>query len=267
MNPSFPLTVDQLRNAAPSAFAETPMVGVSDRYSYFSTVQAVELFAAQGWAPVKATEKSVRLEERRGFQSHMIRFARRTDLVNFNVHDTRPEIVLTNSHDRSSAFHIDAGLFRKVCSNGLVVEDTKFAGIAIRHVDVAAESFINAARQMTEHAPALLDSVKHWQSVTLTPAARFEFARKAVEIRWGAELEGQLQGLQPVDVLQNRRTADSSSDLWTTFNVIQENLIKGTRYRPLTEFSRRRTRKVSSPAVDITVNKRLWALAATFSNN
>ncbi|MBV8275090.1 MAG: DUF932 domain-containing protein, partial [Verrucomicrobia bacterium] len=33
----------------------------------------------------------------------------------------RPEVVLVNSHDKSSAYQLHCGLFRLVCTNGMVI--------------------------------------------------------------------------------------------------------------------------------------------------
>ena len=45
----------------------------------------------------------------------------------------RPEVVLLNSHDKGSAYQLHCGLFRLVCSNGMVVSDATFARISTKH--------------------------------------------------------------------------------------------------------------------------------------
>ena len=147
--PSKALSPDDLRRIAPSVFAETARPGVSNRYTFVSTAQVVELLDAEGWSPVRASQQRVRLENREGFQMHELRFARRVDLESeaFAVGDTRPELILQNAHDGTRAYRIDAGLYRLVCRNGLTVADTDFAHASIRHMDVSAEAFARAAQE------------------------------------------------------------------------------------------------------------------------
>jgi hypothetical protein len=38
-----------------------------------------------------------------------------------------------NSHDKSSAYQLHCGLFRLVCTNGMVVSDGTFQRISIKH--------------------------------------------------------------------------------------------------------------------------------------
>ena len=183
------LSPEDLRRCAPSVFAEHARPGVSSRYTFVSTAQVVALLGAEGWEPVKASEQRVRLPDRIGFQMHEIRFARRVDLEAgaFQVGSTRAEMVLQNAHDGSRAYRIDAGLYRLVCRNGLVVSDTDFAHVAIRHVDVSAEAFAQAAQAVAQNTPRALETVAKWQGVQLTQAMRVEFARRAAALRWDAD--------------------------------------------------------------------------------
>ena len=56
-----------------------------------------------GWVPVRAQGQSIRTEARRGFQKHVVRFARVEHLQTWEKNQVRPEVVLVNSHDTSSA--------------------------------------------------------------------------------------------------------------------------------------------------------------------
>jgi Domain of unknown function (DUF932) len=112
---------EELRCSAPSIFASQPIEGVSNRYSFLPTSSILKGMRENGWVPVRAEQQSVRTEARRGFQKHLIRFARIEHLDSWQKNQVRPEVVLLNSHDKSSAYQLHCGLFRLVCSNGLVV--------------------------------------------------------------------------------------------------------------------------------------------------
>jgi len=54
---------------------------------------------------------------------------------------------------------------------------------------------------------------------------------------------------------------DSGKDLWSTFNVAQENLIKGGFVNTIT---RRRARDITNIARNIDLNSRLWQKTSEF---
>jgi Domain of unknown function (DUF932) len=187
------LSTDELKHRAPSIFASQPVAGVSDRYSFVSTASLLEGIRESGWLPVSAKQQRVLNEEREGFQKHQIRFARESDLHAFDGHlepgnhhinraqplATRPEIVLTNSHDRTSAYRIDFGLMRLICRNGLVVSEPTFKQISIRHLDLSAEAVSNASHEVMMAVPEILETVHLFQDRVLTDAERLELATRA----------------------------------------------------------------------------------------
>lgn len=266
------LSSEDLRRAAPSVFAEHARPGVSARYTFVSTAQVVALLGAEGWLPVKASEQRVRLEDRIGFQMHELRFARRSDIDagTFNVGDTRPEMILQNAHDGSRAYRIDAGLYRLVCRNGLTVADAGFAHVSIRHMDVSADAFAQAAQAVAENTPRVLETVAAWRAVQLSQAAQVEFARRAFALRWDAS-QTVAKFYQPERLLVPVRDGDAAPDLWTVFNRVQERLVRGgDRYMGFTEgvgFRRNRIRPVSGLTEGQRLNKTLWNLAEEFSRN
>src|SRR5260370_40744955 len=67
---------DEMRRFAPSVFASQPIEGVSERYSFLPTSSILNGMRENGWVPVRAQEQSIRTEARRGFQKHVVRFAR-----------------------------------------------------------------------------------------------------------------------------------------------------------------------------------------------
>jgi len=273
------LSVEDLRRNAPSIYAEHPRPGVSSRYTFVSTAQVVDLLQSEGWAPVRASQQRVRLEDRQGFQMHEIRFARCADLAasEHNVGETRPEMILQNAHDGTRAYRIDAGLYRLVCRNGLTVADAAFAHVAIRHLDVSPERFAAAAQAVAESTPRVLETVARWQAVELTPTAREEFARRAAALRWDAN-QPVTRLLTADKLLAPRRYGDRATDLWTTFNVVQEHLLRGgdryAGYIPAepdalfpTHYVTNTTRPMGSLPKGQRVNKALWNLAEDFSRN
>lgn len=255
---------DRLRLAAPSIFSGQAKPGVSPRYSFLPTIDVVEAMREDGWAPVHASEQRVNLPERRGFQKHVIRFQRLDHIGNFSV-GHRPEVVLLNSHDRSSAYQLHAGIFRLVCSNGMIIADGTFAHVSIRHSGFNASQIIAAGAQVLEGVPLLMDSLRSYQERQLSRSERRSFAESALLLRYNSLDEAPIGAEK---ILELRRREDRSDDLWTTLNVVQENMMRGG----LKDYGRRkeggkrfpRTRAIAGIAQNVSLNKALWNLAEKF---
>ena len=115
---AFPLTDDQIRAVVPSIFADAPHESRSQRYTYIPTVAVLDELRKEGFQPFMVTQTRVRNEDRREFTKHMIRLRHAGQI---NARGEANEIILLNSHDGSSSYQMLAGMFRFVCSNGLVV--------------------------------------------------------------------------------------------------------------------------------------------------
>lgn len=109
-----------------SITAEGQRNGLSEKYCFVPTTKVIDVLAKNGWMPVKASEVHAR-GERIGFQKHLIRF-RKSNQGIIKKDDIFPEIVLFNSHDGSASFQISAGLFRMICSNGLILQKQIWKG-------------------------------------------------------------------------------------------------------------------------------------------
>lgn len=253
---------EELRRVVPSIFASQPIEGVSDRYSFLPTSSILQGMRENGWVPVRAEEQSVRAEARRGFQKHLIRFARTEHLQTWEKNQVRPEVVLLNSHDKSSAYQLHCGLFRLVCLNGMVVADATFERISIKHSGFNPDSVIEASFKVLGAVPDIMNKVQLFQDRILTDAERLALATGAATYRW----EGLAKApINPSMLLNPRRYGDEAKDLWTTFNTVQENIIRGGQR----DYSRRRpdgrrmpkSRAINGIDEDMKLNKALWQMA------
>lgn len=246
---------DALRQAAPSIFAAQAFAGVSSRYGFIPTIRVIDAMRSEGWLPVRANEARCRLEEKKGFTRHVVRF-RRADAAPVAVGDSVAEVVLLNSHDASGAYQMHAGFFRLVCSNGLVVSDGSFERLSIRHSGDVVGRVIEGAARVVAETPRLVENVGAMRAVTLSDGERQAFAAAALPLRYEDTAP-----IAAADLLRTHRTADQGADLWTTFNVVQENLLRGGVRGRTAAGKRTRTREVTSISEDTRLNKALWTLA------
>ena len=81
------------------------------------------------------TQTRVRHDDRRDYTKHMIRLRHASQINGREAN----EIILLNSHDGTSSYQMLAGMFRFVCSNGLVCGDT-VADVRVPHSEPGTSS-------------------------------------------------------------------------------------------------------------------------------
>lgn len=273
------LTTEDIRRRAPSIFADSPWqgqgeaAGVSSRYRFISTAAVLDNMNAAGFYPVSATQSRTRIPGKGEYTKHLIRL-RLAGQDAPQLNEVIPEVVLTNSHDGSAAYRLMLGLFRLVCLNGLTVASATFADIRIRHAGTPQE-VTGRSMDIIGQAPRIMATVGAWQYKTLDRSRQLEFAAAAVA------LNGSSLSIQPERLLYARRIADLTApenrynvqadtaprSLWKTYNVIQENLIKGGVYGVTHRNRAQHTRAVASVDRNIALNRGLWQLAEQFNQN
>lgn len=256
MTISTSLTNDQITTLAPAAGSVEPINGVSSRYSFVPTLTAVDLLRDAGWLPIHAEQSAVRKVERDGYQRHLIRFAKN----GLSFSGERVDLVLFNSHDRGCAFKLIASVWRQVCGNGLMVA-SEFANFSHKHIGFSPDAFIHSAGEIASAAGTIADRVDELKVIEMTPDERGVFAQAAHGLIYD-ELDR--APIRPHQLLDERRYDDKGNDLWTTFNVVQENAmrggLKGTTRGSNGRLRRTTTRPVKALDRNIKLNQALWFL-------
>jgi hypothetical protein len=260
------LTRDDIRRIAPSVFASHPIDSVSDRYAFVPTSEVVEIMKEYAFLPVKATQSTCRDFDRRSYTKHCIRFRSADDLTPA-LQEEVPEIVLVNSHDKTAAYSLSAGLFRLVCSNGLTVASATLGSFSIRHSGSrdTIKQIIDATSELASRMPDLMNTVRDWKQIILPRPRQLEFAEQAHALKANP-------AIKPAFLLTARRDADytdaeGNRDLWRTLNVLQENLMQGGISGINTRGRRVSTRPIRSVTADLSINRQLWKFAENYANN
>jgi hypothetical protein len=231
----------------------------SGSYRFVSTRAVLDGFAEHGWIPAAVKEARVRKAENRGFQQHLVRL-RSPDfsLREIGVGDAIPEIVLKNAHNGDSALHLYAGIFEKVCSNGLVIQR---GGDRIRlpHLGFAAWMVEAAVKHLTAIMPGAFEERERWRGLVLKNDERLAFADAAKELRFGRGG----YAVQAEDLLAPRRREQADKSLWSVFNTVQENIIRGGIPQRRPDGSHFLSRAVRSVDEEVRLNLKLWQLAAS----
>lgn len=255
MNTMTILDETRLQKLVPSIFATEQAKDLSSRYGFIPTIEVVRGLRNAGFHPVFAKQTRSRSEDGQAHAKHIMRFRHESNNHVGNTTGLLPEIVMVNSHDGASSYQLRAGVYRLVCANGMIVGDEMFCR-RIRHSGDVIPKVVEAASALIEVIPISIDKAKEWNGLQLTHGQRQIFAEAAAGLKW----EEDKMPVKASDLLAPKRRIDAATDLWTTLNVVQENVIRGgIRYRT-EDGARQRTREVQSVGENVRLNTALWTL-------
>lgn len=215
------IELDRALAFAPTLAAVDPHRSRSDRYTMVPTFPILQGLFTEGFQLHSISKATVRKEDKKGFEKHMLRLRQRDAVT--KVGGTVNEIIIVNSHDGSTCFDMRGGMFRFVCSNGMVVGDD-IARVKIKHHGDIINNVIEGAYEVMNTFERITESRERMMAIDLHRDEREAFAAAAMPIRFADPDEA---GIRPTQLLSPHRQEDVKTDLWTVFNVVQENCIKG----------------------------------------
>ena len=261
---------EQLRELCPLAFAEAPTnPDVSGKYLFVNTETIVDDLDKLGWKPVQAAQRKSR-GNGTIFSKHMVAFQNPDiKIKGEGGDDSFPRIIMTNSHDGMQAFKFSVGIFRMVCSNGLVVADEQFSDFKIKHKGYTFGELRNVVKQAVEDLPNKVQVMNDMKNRILTQEEKNQLALDAMLIRAniqpGSEKAAKFNYDDETieDILDPKRKEDKGNDLWRVFNVVQEKITQGEFSAALSGAKVRKVRKIKSVEKDIKGNQELLKLATS----
>lgn len=228
---------------------------MSPRYGMIDTAQIIQAFAEENYLMVQSSAKKTKKQNPHEVK-HMVRL-RHTDHA-LAINGSVPEIVMLNAHDGTSTLRLLSGLFRLVCSNGLVVQSHALSEeVRIRHTHKALDAALTAARTVMAASIESATRIRHWEQVMLTSSEQMRFASEASSL-WTGKIPA-------ADLLTVRRPEDAGDDLWRVFNRVQENLTVGGIVGRTSTGRQTRTRGIRAVDSSVRVNCALWTLAERFA--
>tara|TARA_R110000824_G_scaffold15193_7_gene64084 strand:+ start:1268 stop:2113 length:846 start_codon:yes stop_codon:yes gene_type:complete len=262
------LTKDQVKEICPVAFETAPTnPNVTNKYLFVNTETIIDDLGKLGWKPVTAAMRKNRGKDTI-FSKHMVTFQNPDIMIKSkDGDDAFPRIILSNSHDGLQAFKFSVGIYRLVCSNGLVVADEEFSDFKIKHKGYTFEELRNVISQAVQDLPNKVEVLNKMKNRILTEVEKEKLALDAMLIRAGITPDSdkakdfEYDKETIVDILEPKRDADKGSSLWTVFNVIQEKITKGDFHAALKGAKIRKVRAIKSFEKDLEVNKQLFRLA------
>jgi hypothetical protein len=252
--PRSSLTPAQLAAAVPAAFAQAPEARTSARYTFISTAAIITALREAGLEPVQARQSRGRSSEH---ARHMIRFASVRESITLT--DCLAEVVLINAHDGTCAYTLRAGLFRPVCTNGMVVELGDFGLVHVAHRGNLLTDIVAGALQLIRGFDAVGDAVQRMHARELDDRERWDFAAQALAVRYAHR--DHAPPITPDALLLPRRQEDYGRSLWQTYMSVQEHRIRGGLVGRTPTERLTRTRPIRAIQADVQLNLALWRLA------
>ena len=268
------LNDNDIKAICPVAFKETmsPLeiekLGLSKHYSFVPTSNVINDLRSMGWDCVDAVQVKARKKSTSGYQKHMITF----EHPKYKVEGAEeyPQLLLTNSHDGGNAFTLSAGIFRLVCSNGLVIKTADYGTSRLVHKGYSFEAVQKLVNEFVETIDETLTRITAMKKVELTKEQQIEFAKQAALLRFTAKSynEDNISDVVDIDGLLNvERKEDKGNGLWEVFNRVQESIVQG-KYNYASsgkvndaDTKTRKARPIKNFKQSIDVNKKLSELA------
>jgi hypothetical protein len=275
------LSADDIARRAPAVFADSKAQRLTSRYQSLRTDTLLPILADYGYQPTQAAQKrSRKIAGLDQHSAHLLAFSKTSDI--YTNDDIRPEIVLYNSHNGTSSVKLYAGAYRFICSNGIVAGDG-FSATAY-HSRKALSGFEEMLRGVIANMPKLLDRIDTMRQQSLDYDARYALAKQAVMKRWQLLDDAAVEAMQRGgnvkrgsyadnhtinDVLGMQRAEDAGIDAWTTFNRIQENVLRGNAFvRSVVGddnevvVRQRKARPITNISEHVRINSELWDIAS-----
>jgi len=240
-----------IERKCPSFYATEPKNNVSDRYTFLSTAHIAKTLWGLGWMPTSIQESRANKTENVGFQKHIIRFSH----PDFSNQQDRIQLVGVNGHDGSTAFEFMAGIFRLVCSNGMIAKTGDFGSFKIKHIGDINEQVYSGVQRIAVESKVIATKVNEFKDIQLSKDEQHLFAGIVNEY-----IHGEKPPIASQKLLTTRRSVDRKDDLWTTYNVIQENVMRGGLRGRNSNNRRMKTRSIKSIDKNIKLNQALWTL-------
>jgi len=248
--------------------SEIEKLGLSKHYSFVPTMKVVNDLRTLGYEVTDAVQVKARKKSTNGYQKHMITF----EHPKYKVEGTEeyPQILLTNSHDGGNAFSLSAGIFRLVCSNGLVIKTEDYGTARLVHKGYSFEAVQELVKEFEETIGEVLTRITAMKKVELTKEQQIEFAKKAALLRFTAKSynEDNIADVVDIDDLLNvERKEDAGNGLYEVFNRVQESIVQGKYLYASSgkvndaDTKTRKARPIKNFKQSISVNKKLSELA------
>jgi len=257
---------EDIERYIPSVYAKSHHPDRTNRYSFVSTAELLNEFNNNGWEVThgKQSGKSI-------YSRHILRLSNSSiGFINIGEDKIQPQIILDNSHNGSSLCQIHMGLFRLVCTNGLVVAmPGMYNSLKVKHIGVDSEEIKRLLIETSEQHKIIGNRIDEMTKVVLNQDEKEDFAIRAYAEReyfrlikpdGTIDINTLVKEVNPKDLIEPLRKEDEKDDLWTTFNIVQEHLVKGQYSKRSLNGRVSHPRPIINAVRNLDFNKSIWKI-------
>lgn len=248
--------------------AVTKATDLSARYTQINTRRLIQIAEGQGF---KVASTKFPRSKKSEHSLHVVRL----DLPGYEVLNSkteRPQLIIQNAHNGTSSLRLMAGVFRLVCSNGLIAGDATL-NVRLRHVGLIQEEIEEQLKIAAAKTFELVDKVEKFKTTYLTQDERLQFVREALAIRANASSLSKEETTRLIErqenvVKMNRivRHADQGDAVWEVLNRVQEHSVKASGLIYWGDDNQyHRLHGVNNIQKNVKLNQQLWELAEKFA--
>jgi hypothetical protein len=216
---------------------------IKQKEFYIPTLDVVTKLQNEGWQLSGVAEQRGR---NRKISSNYVQLQHPDFAVQNNKgkDEAFTSITLSNSCNGNQPLQMSLGMFRQICTNGLIAFDQHAEHEKIKHTEINYQDLDRFVTSMNGKANRLLTEVNEMKHKGLSIEDMRKLAIEAASLRYD-----DLSLINIDDLFAVNRVEDESNDLWTVFNRIQENL----------------THDITNMKEDIKLNQQLFSLAESFA--
>jgi hypothetical protein len=269
-----PLNDEEIKFLCPVAMkrrmqkTEVAKMGLSEHYSFVPTIKVVNDLRELGWECVDAKQVKSRKKSTNGYQKHMLTFEH--PMYNIEGATEYPQLLLTNSHDGGNAFQLSAGIFRLICSNGLVIKTEDYGSQRLIHKGYSFEAVQKMVSEFIGKIDETLTRITAMKTTKITIDQQINFAKQAALLRFKNDsynTDNIADVVSINDLLEASRPEDKGDGLWEVYNRVQESIVNG-KYNysnkgniNVESTKSRKARPIKNFQQNIEVNKKISELA------
>ena len=244
----------ELEKSVPAIYSTDKYEKRTAAYELISTAEILDTFKESNWHVQTASQRKRHAKNANlnNFSKHLVTF-QNPDLP--EVNGISPQINLINSHDGTCPFTMMAGLYRFICENGLIVADSEFEAIKIRHIHLNPARITESISRIVDIVPAIIGKADEMQSIVLNAIDRIQYAKNVIKKIWK---DPKVRPFEPIQLLETRRDDDKPTNIWNTYNAVQENLVKGGLIGITTNNKKRKMRGITNIEKNVSTNQILW---------
>jgi hypothetical protein len=241
---------DEMRERVPALFATGAHPKMSSRYSFTNTYDILLHIHRRGFrvSSVQGGNKT--------YGAVLVRMRHES----YDKRDEAPEIIVLDSHDGSKRLKLMLGMIKFICMNGMVAGDLLYAKAFIHLAPDLMQQIILELEDIDEHIVKLKQRVDAMKAHKTNIGERMLLADAAIYQRFGVDRSASFVADMRQNMLRVRRSDDSSDDLYTVMNVIQENVMRGGMMYQ-THNTVRRVTAISNVNRNVNINQALWMTA------